>query len=158
MHAGTGPCIAQEAQANRGRVSAFRLDIRGCNKTRCCRCGEMRKVTEPIQDPFATIPTSLLSGCRGASSREESPQCAARRAWDGQNARLRTKTSNSAKGIFVVRVCTQEAQEQKYIPTSRGLRCHQKRLESRVVESQLLAKRIYAGQPASSVTLRAKAC
>jgi len=33
-----------------------------------------------------------------------------------------------------------------------------KRLESRVVESQLLAKRIYAGQPASSVTLRAKAC
>ena len=94
MHAGTGPCIAQEAQANRGRVSAFRLDVRGCNEARCCRCGEMRKMTEPIRGltyrvptlpAFATIPTSLLFRCRGAHLGEKSPQ----------NARLRTKTSKS---------------------------------------------------------------
>jgi hypothetical protein len=79
VHAGTGSCIAQEAQANRGRVSAFRLDVRGCREARCCRCGEMRKVTANSGSPyrvqtlpaFATLPTSLLVRCRGASLGEE---------------------------------------------------------------------------------------
>jgi hypothetical protein len=47
--------------------------------------------------------------------------------------------------------------KEKYIPAGRGYDAAQKRSESQVVESQLLVKRIYAGQPASSVTLRAKA-